>query len=147
MPLHNAPFHEASPKYDLSLSALVSNGRYRSVVHRAVLNNRDARISVVVANGPELVEKEEALLKCTTYSYYFQIQQQSRLPNALWRGMVGDGEASIEYKGGSFLYLSVGKVHVGRNVLIVWGLMESIDNKSASDFAIRGHEVLSWHLC
>ncbi|KAF7830708.1 flavanone 3-dioxygenase 2-like [Senna tora] len=68
----------------------VSNGRYRSVVHRAVLNNRDTRISVAVANGPELekeigpapelVEKEEeALFKCTTYSHYFQIQQQSRL--------------------------------------------------------------------
>ncbi|KAJ1382797.1 Oxoglutarate/iron-dependent dioxygenase [Sesbania bispinosa] len=67
----------------------VSNGRYASVLHRAILNNRDTRISVVVANGPapdkeigpalELLEKEKPLFKSIKYQDYYHIQQKSRL--------------------------------------------------------------------
>ncbi|WJX40461.1 hypothetical protein P8452_27931 [Trifolium repens] len=67
----------------------VSNGRYASVLHRAILNNKDTRISVVVVNGPaldkeigpapELLEKEKPLFKSIKYCDYFLIQQKSRL--------------------------------------------------------------------
>ncbi|KAK7282573.1 hypothetical protein RIF29_11470 [Crotalaria pallida] len=65
----------------------VSNGRYRSVLHRAVLNNKEARISVVVGNGPaldkefgpapKLLEKEKPLFKSIQYQDYLKVQQQS----------------------------------------------------------------------
>ncbi|KAI9096803.1 hypothetical protein K1719_025982 [Acacia pycnantha] len=35
----------------------LSNGRYKSIWHRAVLNNKDTRLSIVVANGPDLEEE------------------------------------------------------------------------------------------
>jgi len=67
----------------------VSNGRYASVSHRAILNNKDTRISLVVVNGPaedrdigpapELLEKEKPLFKSIKYRDYFLVQQKSRL--------------------------------------------------------------------
>ncbi|CAJ1974392.1 unnamed protein product [Sphenostylis stenocarpa] len=68
---------------------VVSNGRYERVLHRAILNNRDTRISVVLANGPaldkeigpvaELLENEKPLFRSIKYRDYFQFQQRSRL--------------------------------------------------------------------
>lgn len=67
----------------------VSNGRYESVLHRAILNNKDTRISLVVVNGPaedrdvgpapELLQKEKPLFKSIKYRDYFLVQQKSRL--------------------------------------------------------------------
>lgn len=66
-----------------------SNGRYRSILHRVVLNNKDTRMSIVTANGPnldaivgpvpELLEKEDPLFKGINYKDYFEIKQKSRL--------------------------------------------------------------------
>ncbi|KAI4337964.1 hypothetical protein L6164_016325 [Bauhinia variegata] len=68
----------------------VSNGRYKSVLHRAVLDNRDTRISVVLVNGPaldkdigpaqSLLEKEKPLFKSMKYEDYFTLHQKSRPP-------------------------------------------------------------------
>ncbi|QCE15589.1 protein DMR6-LIKE OXYGENASE 2-like [Vigna unguiculata] len=68
---------------------VMSNGRYESVLHRAILNNEETRISVVLANGPaldkeigplaELLEKEKPLFESMKYQDYFQFQQRSRL--------------------------------------------------------------------
>ncbi|KAI5405602.1 2-oxoglutarate-dependent dioxygenase 19 [Lathyrus oleraceus] len=67
----------------------VSNGKYSSVLHRAILNNKDTRVSVVVVNGPaleneigpapKLLEKERPLFKSIKYRDYFLVQQKSRL--------------------------------------------------------------------
>ncbi|XP_058781458.1 2-oxoglutarate-dependent dioxygenase 19-like [Vicia villosa] len=69
----------------------VSNGKYSSVLHRAILNNKDTRVSVVVVNGPALdneigpvsklleKEKEKPLFKTIKYRDYFLVQQKSRL--------------------------------------------------------------------
>lgn len=67
---------------------VVSNGRYRSVLHRAILNNRETRISVVLVNGPaldkevgpapKLLEKEKPLFKSIKYQDYFEVQQKTR---------------------------------------------------------------------
>ncbi|KAL2339623.1 hypothetical protein Fmac_007563 [Flemingia macrophylla] len=68
---------------------VVSNGRYPSVLHRAILNNADTRISVVLSNGPaldkeigpvvELLEKEKPLFKSMKYRDYFQVKQKTQL--------------------------------------------------------------------
>ncbi|XP_027366144.1 protein DMR6-LIKE OXYGENASE 2-like [Abrus precatorius] len=68
---------------------VVSNGRYASVLHRAILNNTHSRISLAVSNGPaldkqiepprELLEKEKPLFKSITFQDYFQFLQRSRL--------------------------------------------------------------------
>ncbi|TKY74097.1 Flavonol synthase/flavanone 3-hydroxylase [Spatholobus suberectus] len=68
---------------------VVSNGRYGRVLHRAILNNADTRISVVLANGPaldreigpvpDLLEKEKPLFKSIKFPDYFQVQQKSRI--------------------------------------------------------------------
>ncbi|KAL2339621.1 hypothetical protein Fmac_007561 [Flemingia macrophylla] len=67
---------------------VVSNGRYESVLHRAVLNKKETRISLVVANGPaldkeigpapELLEKEKPLFKIFKYRDYYEVQQRTR---------------------------------------------------------------------
>ncbi|KAI4337941.1 hypothetical protein L6164_016303 [Bauhinia variegata] len=67
---------------------VVSNGRYKSVLHRAVLNNRDTRISVVLVNGPALdkdispaqglLEKEKPLFESRTYNDYVQDMRKSK---------------------------------------------------------------------
>ncbi|XP_039174278.1 protein DMR6-LIKE OXYGENASE 2 isoform X2 [Eucalyptus grandis] len=33
---------------------IMSNGKYKSVLHRAVVNNKDTRISIILSNGPSL---------------------------------------------------------------------------------------------
>ncbi|XP_014517706.1 protein DMR6-LIKE OXYGENASE 1 [Vigna radiata var. radiata] len=68
---------------------VLSNGRYEGVLHRAILNNEETRISVVLVNGPaldkeigplaELLEKEKPLFKSMKYQDYFQFQQRTRL--------------------------------------------------------------------
>ncbi|GFY89429.1 hypothetical protein Acr_06g0013690 [Actinidia rufa] len=35
-------------------SAILSNGRYKSIMHRAVVNNQSIRISIAIPNGPSL---------------------------------------------------------------------------------------------
>ena len=57
-------------------------------MHRAVLNNSDTRISLVLVNGPALdkeigpaqalLEKEEPLFKSMKYQDYFEVQQKTR---------------------------------------------------------------------
>ena len=59
------------------------------MLHRAILNNKDTRISLVVVNGPardkeieparELLEKEKPLFKSIKYCDYLLVQQKSRL--------------------------------------------------------------------
>ncbi|XP_015893479.3 2-oxoglutarate-dependent dioxygenase 19 [Ziziphus jujuba] len=70
---------------------ILSNGKYKSVVHRAVVNNRATRISVAIANGPsletvvspapKLVDNEAHPPAFTGIKYkdYFQIQQANKL--------------------------------------------------------------------
>lgn len=66
----------------------MSNGKYSSVLHRAILNNKNTRVSVAVGNGPaldneigpvpKLLEKEKPLFKSIKFRDYFLIHQQSR---------------------------------------------------------------------
>ncbi|BAT78823.1 Protein DMR6-LIKE OXYGENASE 1 [Vigna angularis] len=68
---------------------VLSNGRYEGVLHRAILNNEETRISVVLVNGPalgkeigplaELLEKEKPLFKSMKYQDYFKFHQRTRL--------------------------------------------------------------------
>ncbi|KAK7350995.1 hypothetical protein VNO77_10107 [Canavalia gladiata] len=69
---------------------VVSNGRYPGVIHRAILNNQDNRISLVVGNGPALdkqigpvpellSENEKPLFKGITFNQYFRVQQNTPL--------------------------------------------------------------------
>ncbi|XP_027366132.1 protein DMR6-LIKE OXYGENASE 2-like [Abrus precatorius] len=67
---------------------VLTNGKYPSVLHRAILNNTDTRISLVVSNGPsldkeigpapELLENEKPLFKSYKYQEYFHAQQKTR---------------------------------------------------------------------
>ncbi|KAJ7955570.1 protein DMR6-LIKE OXYGENASE 2-like [Quillaja saponaria] len=76
---------------------VVSNGRYRSILHRATLNNKDTRISLAINNGPqfekvvgpaeELLKKEEAVFRSMSYKEYFELQQKNRL----------DGKACLDH--------------------------------------------------
>ncbi|XP_028790023.1 flavanone 3-dioxygenase 2-like [Neltuma alba] len=79
----------------------VSNGRYKSIWHRAVLNNKDTRLSIVLANGPELekeiapaaelVEREEATMykKMKYRDYFSKVQQLTGLVNTSRLDKVG----------------------------------------------------------
>lgn len=72
---------------------IFSNGIYRSVLHRAVVNSRETRISLAIANGPslnaivtpapQLIDKNGdstgARYKSMAYGEYVQLQQSSRL--------------------------------------------------------------------
>ncbi|KAI9100955.1 hypothetical protein K1719_024079 [Acacia pycnantha] len=68
---------------------VVSNGKYKIILHRAILNNKCTRMSIPLLNGPEvekeigpvpeLVEKERQLYKSIKYRDYFRVQQQARL--------------------------------------------------------------------
>ncbi|CAI9104093.1 OLC1v1002705C2 [Oldenlandia corymbosa var. corymbosa] len=69
---------------------IVSNGKYKSVWHRAAVNNTKKRISLVVANGPSpdaIVEPaaplicDDALAKYAPMNYmeYVEVQRFSRL--------------------------------------------------------------------
>lgn len=70
---------------------ILTNGKYKSVIHRAVLNNKATRISLAIVNGPalevvvaptpKLVDNENQLLAYINMKYkdYFQLQQGSKL--------------------------------------------------------------------
>ncbi|KAK9097375.1 hypothetical protein Sjap_022872 [Stephania japonica] len=70
---------------------ILSNGKYKSVVHRVVVNNKTARISLAIAHGPSannvVVPAPELLLKNNqlaayrgmTYEEYFMLQQSNQL--------------------------------------------------------------------
>ncbi|KAG5050362.1 hypothetical protein JHK85_011465 [Glycine max] len=68
----------------MQLHKVASNGRYARVLHRAILNNADTRMSVVLANGPvldkeigpvlELLQNEKPLFRSIKYRDYFQFQ-------------------------------------------------------------------------
>ncbi|XP_075477923.1 2-oxoglutarate-dependent dioxygenase 19-like isoform X3 [Primulina tabacum] len=69
---HNGEwFHTNSPKNSILVNTadhleIFSNGRYKSVKHRAVVNTEATRISVVLANGPApdvIVSPSEELVK------------------------------------------------------------------------------------
>lgn len=70
---------------------ILSNGKYKSILHRAVVHKNATRISLVIANGPSLdtvVSPAPELVKNgsdqpayigMTYREYFEIQQSNRL--------------------------------------------------------------------
>lgn len=67
---------------------ILSNGKYKSVLHRAIVNNRATRISIAVANGPspDMVVRPapqltngHAKYKPMVYKQYMQLQQSKRL--------------------------------------------------------------------
>jgi len=69
---------------------ILTNGKYKSVVHRAVVNTKGTRISVGTAHGPnldtivdpapELVgDDNPALYRSITYRDYILLQQNNEL--------------------------------------------------------------------
>ncbi|KAF4378201.1 hypothetical protein F8388_010640 [Cannabis sativa] len=68
---------------------ILSNGKYKSVVHRAIVNNNETRISVGIANGPaleavvspasKLVESQSPTFVGMKYKDYMQVQQSNNL--------------------------------------------------------------------
>ncbi|KAF4368379.1 hypothetical protein F8388_019096 [Cannabis sativa] len=71
---------------------ILSNGKYKSVVHRAVVNKNDTRISLAIANGPaletvvnpvpKLVESHDSHSSAFAgmkYKDYVQLQQSNNL--------------------------------------------------------------------
>ncbi|XP_062077048.1 2-oxoglutarate-dependent dioxygenase 19-like [Humulus lupulus] len=70
---------------------ILSNGKYKSVVHRAVVNSNDTRISLAIANGPALetvVRPASKLVESHSqspafigikYKDYVQLQQSNNL--------------------------------------------------------------------
>ncbi|OMO63561.1 Oxoglutarate/iron-dependent dioxygenase [Corchorus olitorius] len=70
---------------------IVSNGKYKSIMHRAVVNNKDARISLPMLYGPNLdtvVSPAPPLLdpvtnpplyKSLTYREYLELQHKSKI--------------------------------------------------------------------
>lgn len=75
----------------LNLWQILSNGKYKSVVHRAVVNNATTRISLAIANGPsldtmvspapDLTDEENNPPAYTPIKYkeYLQLQQGNKL--------------------------------------------------------------------
>ncbi|KAF7843003.1 protein DMR6-LIKE OXYGENASE 2-like [Senna tora] len=74
------------------LLEVVSNGKYKSNVHRAVVKSNSTRISMVTFNGssldqvispaPELVdETHPPVFSCLTYRQFYEIQQSNSLHN------------------------------------------------------------------
>ncbi|KAL4318036.1 hypothetical protein GQ457_18G015260 [Hibiscus cannabinus] len=71
---------------------ILSNGKYKSVLHRAVVNNRDVRISIAMPHGPaldavvspapKLVEDERnpPAYRAMKYKDYLELQQ-TNMPN------------------------------------------------------------------
>ncbi|KAK7317135.1 hypothetical protein RJT34_01111 [Clitoria ternatea] len=67
---------------------VLSNGRYESALHRAILNNTVTRMTLVVAHGPaldkeigaapEILEKEKPVFRRYKYQDYFHFQQKTR---------------------------------------------------------------------
>ena len=68
---------------------IFSNGKYKSVVHRSVVNNNATRISLAIANGPsldtvvspasELVENHPPAYIGLKYKEYLELQQSRNL--------------------------------------------------------------------
>ncbi|KAJ0026300.1 hypothetical protein Pint_09065 [Pistacia integerrima] len=70
---------------------ILSNGKYKSVVHRAIVNSKSTRISLAIANGPsldtvvcpaqELIDNESQApaYKGMKYIEYLELQQSNRL--------------------------------------------------------------------
>ncbi|ERM98407.1 hypothetical protein AMTR_s00072p00089700 [Amborella trichopoda] len=67
---------------------ILSNGRYKSVEHRAVVNEKRTRISIAVGHGPELSTivapatmlisgGEKAKYRPVVYADYMRMQQSS----------------------------------------------------------------------
>ncbi|OWM87735.1 protein DMR6-LIKE OXYGENASE 2-like isoform X2 [Punica granatum] len=88
---------------------ILSNGKYRSVLHRAVVNNKSTRISIALANGPSpeaIVSPAEELLGNGSsraayigmkYKDYVELQQSNKLSGKscldrvkIWPKMPGD---------------------------------------------------------
>ncbi|KAH9697602.1 2-oxoglutarate-dependent dioxygenase 19 [Citrus sinensis] len=72
---------------------ILSNGKYKSVVHRAVVNNKMTRVSLAIANGPSLdtvVEPSKELIERQSeapayigikYKDFLELQQSNQLDN------------------------------------------------------------------
>ncbi|GMI88347.1 hypothetical protein HRI_002503900 [Hibiscus trionum] len=70
---------------------ILSNGKYKSVLHQVVVNNRDARISIALAHAPawdavvgpasKLVEDEQnpPAYRAMAYKEYLELQQSNML--------------------------------------------------------------------
>ncbi|XP_054820098.1 2-oxoglutarate-dependent dioxygenase 19-like [Prosopis cineraria] len=69
----------------------MTNGRYKSIRHRAVANERHTRVTFALGNGPslenetgpapELLEKEQPIYKTIKYKDYFEVQHEARIAN------------------------------------------------------------------
>ena len=69
-------------------SQILSNGKYKSVEHRAVVNAEAARVSIAVGHGPEMdtivqpaspliKEKSESKYRSIVYKDYVRAQQST----------------------------------------------------------------------
>ncbi|KAI4338196.1 hypothetical protein L6164_016540 [Bauhinia variegata] len=68
---------------------VLTNARYKSVLHRAVLNNKATRLSLgvihapefqkVISAAPELLKNEEPVYKSMTYEEYYLVHQKTTL--------------------------------------------------------------------
>ncbi|PPR84259.1 hypothetical protein GOBAR_AA36456 [Gossypium barbadense] len=78
-------------EFEAKHTQILSNGKYKSVLHRAVVNNRDVRISIAVPHGPALdaiVSPAPKLVEIVgnppaygamKYKEYLELQQGSML--------------------------------------------------------------------
>ncbi|KAK8624788.1 hypothetical protein V6N13_089674 [Hibiscus sabdariffa] len=70
---------------------ILGNGKYKSVLHRAVVNNRDVRISIALSNGPALDSaispaskfledgRSPPAYRAMKYKEYVELQQSNKL--------------------------------------------------------------------
>ncbi|WJZ84517.1 hypothetical protein VitviT2T_004117 [Vitis vinifera] len=66
---------------------VLSNGKYKSVLHRAVVNNKTTRISLALSNGPSLDTVVEPVPELShplkyvgmAYKEYLELQQGNKL--------------------------------------------------------------------